>query len=91
MKILVTGSLGAVGNPLSQELRRRGHEVVAPWVPTSVSSCCGAGSGLRPRTKAEYWSPSSIGRSFFEGLLLEGIRLTSLASRPLQGKAELME
>ncbi len=27
--ILVTGGLGAVGKPLSQELKRRGHEV---WV-----------------------------------------------------------
>ncbi len=29
MKILVTGGLGAVGKPLSEELRRRGHEV---WI-----------------------------------------------------------
>jgi dTDP-glucose 4,6-dehydratase len=29
MQILVTGGLGAVGTPLTQELRRRGHEV---WV-----------------------------------------------------------
>jgi len=35
MKILVTGSLGAVGNPLSQELRRRGHEV---WISDRTHS-----------------------------------------------------
>lgn len=27
MKILVTGGLGAVGKPLSEGLRQRGHEV----------------------------------------------------------------
>jgi dTDP-glucose 4,6-dehydratase len=35
MKILVTGGLGAVGKPLSQELKRRGHEV---WVADRVHS-----------------------------------------------------
>ena len=45
----------------------------------------------RPRTKAECWGPSSTGRSFFESLLLQRVRLTGLAPRPLQGKAELME
>jgi dTDP-glucose 4,6-dehydratase len=35
MKILVTGGLGAVGKPLSAELRHRGHEV---WVADRVHS-----------------------------------------------------
>ncbi len=35
MKILVTGGLGAVGKPLSQELRRRGHEV---WISDRMHS-----------------------------------------------------
>ena len=34
-KILVTGGLGAVGRPLSDELRRRGHEV---WVSDRIHS-----------------------------------------------------
>ena len=33
--ILVTGGLGAVGKPLSQELKRRGHEV---WVSDRIHS-----------------------------------------------------
>ncbi|HQE19325.1 MAG TPA: NAD(P)-dependent oxidoreductase, partial [Aggregatilineales bacterium] len=33
MRILVTGGLGAVGAPLTRELRRRGHEV---WVADRV-------------------------------------------------------
>src|SRR5690606_15742427 len=33
MRILVTGGLGAVGTPLAEELRRRGHEV---WVADRV-------------------------------------------------------
>ncbi len=35
-KILVTGGLGAVGKPLSEELRRRGHEV---WISDRMHSC----------------------------------------------------
>ncbi len=35
MKILVTGGLGAVGMPLSEELRRRGHDV---WISDRVHS-----------------------------------------------------
>ena len=35
MRILVTGGLGAIGKPLSEELRRRGHEV---WVSDKVHS-----------------------------------------------------
>ncbi len=35
MKILVTGGLGAVGKPLSEELKRRGHEV---WISDRTHS-----------------------------------------------------
>jgi len=35
MKILVTGGLGAVGKPLSEELKRRGHEV---WIADRTHS-----------------------------------------------------
>ncbi len=35
MRILVTGGLGAVGKPLSEELRRRGHEV---WISDRMHS-----------------------------------------------------
>jgi dTDP-glucose 4,6-dehydratase len=35
MKILVTGGMGAVGKPLSEELRRRGHEV---WIADRMHS-----------------------------------------------------
>lgn len=35
MKILVTGGLGTIGRPLSEELRRRGHEV---WISDRVHS-----------------------------------------------------
>jgi len=35
MKILVTGGLGAVGKPLSEELRQRGHEV---WIADRIHS-----------------------------------------------------
>ena len=35
MKILVTGGLGTIGRPLSEELRRRGHEV---WISDRMHS-----------------------------------------------------
>ena len=35
MRILVTGGMGAVGKPLSEELRRRGHEV---WISDRIHS-----------------------------------------------------
>ncbi|MFC1942408.1 NAD-dependent epimerase/dehydratase family protein [Chloroflexota bacterium] len=35
MKILVTGGMGAVGKPLSEELKRRGHEV---WIADRMHS-----------------------------------------------------
>ena len=35
MKILVTGGLGAIGKPLSEELKRRGHEV---WISDRTHS-----------------------------------------------------
>ncbi|MBT9143573.1 MAG: dTDP-glucose 4,6-dehydratase [Dehalococcoidia bacterium] len=35
VKILVTGGLGAIGKPLSEELRRRGHEV---WISDRIHS-----------------------------------------------------
>ena len=33
MTILVTGGLGAIGKPLSEELRRRGHKV---WISDRI-------------------------------------------------------
>ena len=35
-KILVTGGLGAIGKPLSDELRRRGHKA---WISDRIHSC----------------------------------------------------